>query len=98
MMRIPQQKLLALVAVAISLVFVSTAARAASGGEPAKAGDLTSLKMDRLDASIDKIVPADAQLERAMLVQRLVTVYRTRETEMIDGTHRLARLARARDQ
>jgi len=63
MKRIPPQNLLALVAVAISLALASTAVHAASGSEPAKAGDLTPLKMDRLDASIDKIVPPGAELE-----------------------------------
>lgn len=62
MKRIPQQKLLALIALAISFSVAPTDVRAAA----ASAGDLTPVKVDRLDASIDKIVPADAQLERVV--------------------------------
>ncbi|MGP8225460.1 MAG: SMP-30/gluconolactonase/LRE family protein [Terracidiphilus sp.] len=69
MMRISKQSLTALIAVAISSSFVLTAARCVAGSDPAQAtagstGNTTPLKMDRLDASIDKIVPEGAKLER----------------------------------
>lgn len=59
MKRLTQQMLLALVAAAIPFSLVSASSLAAQ----TKSGDLIPVKLDRLDASIDKIVPADAKLE-----------------------------------
>jgi gluconolactonase len=57
----------ALIAIAATFSFVLTARQSAGGSNPAAldtpAENLTPLKMDRLDASIDKIVPAGAKLE-----------------------------------
>jgi gluconolactonase len=68
MNRITPQSLLFLFVLAISLSFVATARSAAasdaSQAPAASADNLTPLKMDRLDASIDKIIPAGAKLER----------------------------------
>jgi gluconolactonase len=61
--RITLRSLLALSAAAIlcSLMF---GVASAAGGDAAEAIVATPLKVDRLDASIDRIVPADAKLER----------------------------------
>ena len=60
--------LLALIAIAISFSFVLSAANSATGSEPSMldtpADNLTPLKIDRLDPSIDRIIPANAKLER----------------------------------
>jgi len=58
MKRISSQPLLALIVLAISFSFVLSATATAAPGE------MTPLKMDRLDPSIDRIVPAGARLER----------------------------------
>jgi gluconolactonase len=62
--------LLALIVSAISISFIITATSSAasdpSQAPAASADDLTPLKMDRLDASIDKIIPAGAKLERVV--------------------------------
>ncbi len=64
MMRMTPSRLLALVALAVSFTFLLSAA-----GHPAQPGDpaqieQSPLKIDRLDPSIDRIVPAGATLER----------------------------------
>jgi gluconolactonase len=64
MKRTPQQAMLALIVLALSFSFVVSATLAATGSEAAKTGDRSPVKMDRLDPSIDKIVPAGATLER----------------------------------
>jgi gluconolactonase len=69
MKRIARQPLLALIAVTVLCSFILTAATSSAGSEPAQAsgasaGTLTPLKMDRLDPAIDKMIPADANLER----------------------------------
>ena len=58
MKRISSQPLLALIVLAISFSFVLSATATAAPGE------MPPLKMDRLDPSIDRIVPAGARLER----------------------------------
>ncbi len=62
MKRISLCSLLALSVVAILCSFVLSAASAAADNDSSI--ELTPLKMDRLDASIDRIVPADTRLER----------------------------------
>lgn len=68
MKRIAPLRLLGLMAAAISFSFLvsTTASTASSKPAPlaAAADDKTPLKMDRLDPSIDKIVPAGAIVER----------------------------------
>ena len=67
MKRISLQILLAVTILAVSISFTFTATTSAAS-DPAQAAasanNITPLKMDRLDASIDKIVPAGAKLER----------------------------------
>src|SRR5260221_460626 len=67
MIRIQKQFLTSVIAVAISFLFVLTAARCVAASDPAlaaNADNVTPVKMDRLDAAIDKIVPAGATMER----------------------------------
>jgi gluconolactonase len=68
MMRISPQRLLGLIAAAILFSFVVSTTTSATASNPAKldtpSENLTPLKMDRLDPSIDKIVPAGAIVER----------------------------------
>jgi gluconolactonase len=73
MERIMPQTLRAQIAIAISLSFVVCVAASAAGSGPSKLDTpaenvtplkLTPLKFDRLDPSIDMIVPAGAKLER----------------------------------
>lgn len=63
MKRINLRFLFAFSAVAILCSSMSGTLRAA-GGDPAEAVVATPIKLDRLDATIDRIVPADAKLER----------------------------------
>jgi gluconolactonase len=68
MKRISLPTLLALIVLTISFSFVlsakSSAASDPSQAPAASADNLTPLKMDRLDASVDTIIPAGAKLER----------------------------------
>ncbi len=64
MKRITLRSLLALSAVAVLCSFALAAVSAAVAGDPADSIVATPLKLDRLDASIDRIVPAEAKLER----------------------------------
>jgi gluconolactonase len=65
MKRITLRSLLALSAVAVLCSFtLSGASAAAVADDPADSIVATALKLDRLDASIDRIVPAGAKLER----------------------------------
>jgi gluconolactonase len=64
MKRITLRSLLAFTAVATLCSLMLGAASAAVGSDPAESIVATPLKLDRLDASIDRIVPADAKLER----------------------------------
>ncbi len=64
MKRITLRSLLALSAVAVLCSFTLAAASAAVAGDVADAIVATPLKLDRLDASIDRIVPSDAKMER----------------------------------
>jgi gluconolactonase len=69
MKRIPPQFLLALATFAVLFAFSAT--NSAAGSDPDKAGaaavasdNVTPVKMERLDPSIDKIIPAGATMER----------------------------------
>ena len=73
MKRITPHQLLAPIALAISCSFILSTANSAAGIDPAQTGGgagaaensrFSPLKVDRLDASIDRIIPADAKLER----------------------------------
>ncbi len=68
MKRISSQTLPALIVFAILLPFLLAVKIAAAGSNPpgldTPAENLTPLKFDRLDPSIDKIIPAGAMLER----------------------------------
>jgi gluconolactonase len=64
MKRFTLGSLFAFAIAAIFCSYVLDAASAAVGGDAAEAIVSTPLKLDRLDASIDRIVPADAKLER----------------------------------
>lgn len=64
MKRITLRSLLAIAAAAIVCSFVLGAVSAAVSSDTADTVVATPLKLDRLDASIDRIVPADAKLER----------------------------------
>jgi len=73
MKRITPHQLLAPIAIAISCSFILSAANSAAGIDPAQTGGgagaaensrFSPLKVDRLDPSIDRIIPADAKLER----------------------------------
>ncbi len=64
MKQITLHSLLALSAVAVLCSFALAAVSAAVAGDPADSIVATPLKLDRLDASIDRIVPAEAKLER----------------------------------
>jgi gluconolactonase len=68
MIRISPLRLLGSIAAAISFSFIVSATTSAAVSNPPKldtpAENLTPLKMDRLDPSIDKIVPAGAIVER----------------------------------
>ena len=69
MKRIARQPLLALIVVTILCSFILSAPISFAGSDPSQAGaasadNLTPLKIDRLDASIDRMVPAGAKLER----------------------------------
>jgi gluconolactonase len=68
MMRISPLRLFGSIAAAISFSFLVIVTTSASGSNPpgldTAAQNLTPLKMDRLDPSIDKIVPAGANVER----------------------------------
>lgn len=69
MKRISPQRLLASIATAILLSLVVSITTSAAGSNPSldtTANQVTPLKMDRLDPSIDKIVPAGAKLERVV--------------------------------
>ena len=63
-----RNSLLALIVLGLSISFILTATNCAasdpSQAPPASADNITPLKMDRLDASIDKIIPTGAKLER----------------------------------
>jgi gluconolactonase len=61
MKRISPYTLLALIGFAVSFSFISAATNAAASDD-----NLTPLKMDRLDAAIDKIIPAGATMERVV--------------------------------
>jgi gluconolactonase len=67
--KISMKRITLLVLIAISFLFVSASANAAAAsnpsGAPAASGDeVTPLKFDRLDPSIDKIIPAGSTMER----------------------------------
>ena len=69
MKRMTPRQLLVLIAIAVSCSFMLYAAGSAAGGAPAQPGNekdssFLPLKVDRLDPSIDRIIPADAKLER----------------------------------
>src|SRR5580692_7588283 len=60
---------LALIAVAVSLSFIHPAPTSAAGVNPASAADASAIeanpvKLDRLDPSIDRIIPTGAKIER----------------------------------
>jgi gluconolactonase len=64
MMRISLRSMLALSAVAVLCSLALCTTSAGVGSDPANSVVATPIKLDRLDASIDQIVPADAKLER----------------------------------
>src|SRR5579871_5947785 len=64
MKRFTLRSLLAFSAVAVLSSFVLGAAGAAVAGDSADSIVTTPLKLDRLNASIDRIVPADSKIER----------------------------------
>lgn len=64
MKRISLHSLLAIASVAIVCASILGAASAAVSSDAADSIVATPLKLDRLDAAIDRIVPADAKLER----------------------------------
>jgi gluconolactonase len=64
MKRITLRSLLALSAVAVLCSFALSAVGAAVAGDPSDAIVATPVKLDKLDATIDHIVPAGAKLER----------------------------------
>jgi gluconolactonase len=66
MKRITMHPLLAFFAIAISGLFVACPTNSAAGSDPspASADQATPLKIDRLDPSLDRIIPAGAKLER----------------------------------
>ena len=56
---------------ALAILFAFSATNVATASDPAKAGatgsgNVTPVKMDRLDPAIDKIVPAGATMERVV--------------------------------
>jgi gluconolactonase len=64
MKRITLRSLLALSAVAVLCSIALAAVSAAAAGDQADSIVATPLKLDKLDASVDRIVPAGAKLER----------------------------------
>ena len=69
MKRISPKALPVLIALALSFSFVVAATNTAAGSLAADSGgtvQLTPIKLDRLDATIDKIVPADTKMERVV--------------------------------
>lgn len=69
MKRISLQALPVLIALTLSFSFVVAATNSAAGSAPTDAGgavQVTPIKLDRLNASIDKIVPTDAKMERVV--------------------------------
>jgi gluconolactonase len=69
MKRISLHALPVLIAFALLISFFVASTKVAAGiGQPDSAGadQVTPIKLDRLDASIDKIVPADAKMERVV--------------------------------
>jgi gluconolactonase len=64
MKRISLRTLFALSAIAIFCSFALFAASAAAGNDPSNSIVATAIKLDRLEASIDQVVSADAKLER----------------------------------
>lgn len=69
MKRISPHALPVLIALALLISFFVASTKVAAGvGQPDAAGadQLTPIKLDRLDASINKIVPADAKMERVV--------------------------------
>jgi len=69
MMRNQKQFVAAAIAVAVSFSFVLSAVCCRAADDTAKAAgaeNVTALKMDRLDAGADKIIPAGAKMERVV--------------------------------